>query len=142
MLKVRCTLFYSPNRPNEYEVKVISLIVYSLENGIKFINFSGYELLPLLYFSQVGCNRVADDSPGRYSCTNHIRYNRKFVLFQPFPIFSFQRRSSVKTVQAPSDKLKHTGVPIRTLKFDGLFSDLPVTVTIRSNSGLFFCTAS
>ena len=33
------------------------------------------------------------------------------------------------------------GVPIRTRKLDGDSNDFPVTVTIRSNSGLFFCIA-
>ena len=34
------------------------------------------------------------------------------------------------------------GVPILTMKFDGLATDLPVTVTTLEMSGLFFCTAS
>ena len=33
------------------------------------------------------------------------------------------------------------GVPIRTQKFDGFSSFLPVTVTTRSTSGLLCCTA-
>ena len=34
------------------------------------------------------------------------------------------------------------GVPMRTRRFDGLARDLPVIVTMRSTSGLCFCTAS
>lgn len=33
------------------------------------------------------------------------------------------------------------GVPMRVRRFFGSFSPLPVTVTTRSMSGMFFCTA-
>ena len=33
------------------------------------------------------------------------------------------------------------GVPMRVSRFFGSFTPLPVTVTTRSMSGLFFCTA-
>ena len=55
------------------------------------------------------------------------------------PLSTFTSPSGSPPAASMSDAI---GVPMRTRKFDGRFMPLPVTVTIRSTSGLRFCTAS
>ena len=68
----------------------------------------------------------------------------KLVTDTDLPIMGPPLMTSVMSSGRPpaASMRRSAGVPKRTRKFDGILTDLPVTVTIRSIKGLFFCTAS